>query len=468
MIQSKEVVNNAIASNIDEVEEYERTPVPENKTKDFKSFANLVTGEHIAGSEFVIGPLFVLHGVSAIDVVLGLLIGNLMAVLSWVFICAPIAVKTRLTNFYLLERICGYKLVSVYNIINALQSSVVAASMIAVSATAIGIGFNIEVPGIKDVMPNSWVWIVLVASIGSVITFVSIYGYDTVAKFSGIFAPWMPLVFIAAAFAVLPQLGVNSISDFWTVANKSIWTGIPQAGQSKYTIWHIIFFSWLCNSAMHIGLSDMSIYRYAKKSSYAFASAIGMYLGHGIAWLCSGVLCAIVIQKGNYNPSPGEIAFYSVGLTGILCVIIAGWTTANPSIYRAGLAMNGIFPHVKRWRLTMYIGIFAILMAIFPGVISKLDQILAFYALVAAPVGAVILLDVYFFEKWGLKSNYAERNNLSINKAVALTWIISMLCSYLLCRVLDLDFFFFMAIPGWFLAALLYYIFSKTFQKQNI
>jgi purine-cytosine permease-like protein len=455
------------ALKIEQVEEYERTPVPENKTKDFRSFVNLVTGEHIAGTEFVIGPLFVLHGVAAFDVVLGLLIGNFLAVLSWVYICAPIAVKTRLTNFYLLEKICGYRLVSLYNGINALQSCVVSASMIAVSATAVGIGLGVEVPGIMDVLPNSYVWVLLVLGIGSVITLVAVYGYDTVAKFSGIFAPWMPLIFIAGALAVLPQLGVNSISDFWEVANNSIWTGNPQAGKSKYTIWHIIFFSWLCNSAMHIGLSDMSIYRYAKKANYAFASAVGMYIGHGMAWLCSGVLCAVALRNGNANPSPGEIASYSCGLAGIFCVIIAGWTTANPSIYRAGLALNGIFPNVKRWKLTLYIGLLAIFMSVFPGVISKLDQILAFYALVAAPVGAVIFLDVYFFAKWGLQANYAEKRNLQFNKAVALTWLISMLACYLLYVGLGLDFFFFMAIPGWFLAAILYYIFSRVFQKNE-
>ena len=68
----------------------------------------MVAGEHIAGTEFVIGPLLWAYGVSARDLFLGLLVGNLLAVLSWAIVCAPIAVKVRMTIFYMLERISGF------------------------------------------------------------------------------------------------------------------------------------------------------------------------------------------------------------------------------------------------------------------------------------------------------------------------------------------------------------------------
>lgn len=84
---------------LDAIDEFEREPVPPDKVKGFKSFLGMVAGEHIAGTEFAIGPLFVLHGAGARDVFLGLLVGNILATLSWTLICAPIAVKTRLTIF---------------------------------------------------------------------------------------------------------------------------------------------------------------------------------------------------------------------------------------------------------------------------------------------------------------------------------------------------------------------------------
>ncbi len=141
------------------------------KLKKFKDFVSLVAGEHIAGTEFVIGPLFVLHGVSAIDVLLGLLIGNILATLSWTLVCAPTAVKTRLTNFFQLERICGFRLVSVYNLVNGLCYAVAAAAMIGVSASAIGILLDIEGPGLTSLYPNSVEWVVIIIAVGSVIAF---------------------------------------------------------------------------------------------------------------------------------------------------------------------------------------------------------------------------------------------------------------------------------------------------------
>ena len=94
-----------ITKKLEAVDEFERIPVPNNKLKGPASFWGMYAGEHTAGTEFVIGPLFVAHGVSAGDLVSGLLVGNLLAVLSWVFICAPIAMKKRLTLYYQLEKI---------------------------------------------------------------------------------------------------------------------------------------------------------------------------------------------------------------------------------------------------------------------------------------------------------------------------------------------------------------------------
>ena len=50
--------------------EFERTPVPQSKLKSWKSFLGMYAGEHAAGTEFMIGPLFLTAGVSAFDLIL--------------------------------------------------------------------------------------------------------------------------------------------------------------------------------------------------------------------------------------------------------------------------------------------------------------------------------------------------------------------------------------------------------------
>ncbi|MEO0330388.1 MAG: hypothetical protein AAF223_01705 [Bacteroidota bacterium] len=454
-----------IQEQLSEIKEYEREPVPQQAVKGFKSFVGMVAGEHIAGTEFVIGPLFVLHGAAAKDVFVGLLVGNMLATLSWALACAPAAVKTRLTIFYQLEKISGVGLVTIYNAINGLLFCVTASAMIGVSASAVSLLFNISGPGLTDMYPTNVAWVIIIFAIGLVITIVATFGFDRVSNFANIFAPWMPLVFLASGIAMLPTLDVHSISSFWEAAETKIWTGIPAEGQTKYTFWHIMIFAWLCNSAMHIGLSDMSIYRYAKRSTYGLASAFGMFIGHYMAWIASGILCAVALQNGNTNPSPGQIAFMGAGLAGAICVVVAGWTTANPTIYRSGLAVQALLPKLCRWKVTLIVGMTATLLACSPAIVSKLDQFLGIYALFASPVGAVVLVDIYLFPKLSLISNLSSMTKDYVNIPVLLAWVIAVSLSYALYVYLEADFYFFMAVPGWILSGVSYLGFAYIHQK---
>jgi purine-cytosine permease-like protein len=452
----------ALTKRLDAISEFERVSVPKGKLKKAASFWGMYAGEHTAGTEFVIGPLFVAHGVSAFDLITGLLVGNILAVLSWGFITAPIAAKTRITLYYYLEKIAGNKLTMIYNLVNALMFCFLAGSMIAVSATAIGIPFNMTMPSLNDFYPNSVGWVIAVLGIGAVTTLVAMFGYTLVARVAKYAAPWMILVFIAAAIAVLPELGVRSLSDFWTVAKEKIWNGNSLPGQSQFTFWHVMFFAWFCNLAMHIGMSDLSILRYAKKWYYGFTSSAGMFVGHYIAWLASGILYSLFLLESNNSLifAPGPVAYRAAGLTGVLCVIIAGWTTANPTIYRAGLALQGIMPRSKTWKVTMLVGIITTFAAFFPALVMKLLDFVALYGLILMPIGAVIFADYWIIPKLGLQQNYAEVKKIVFSWSTAVTWGITLLISLLL----PLEIFF-KALPGWFIAIGLYITLSYVQQK---
>lgn len=446
-----------LGARLEQVQEYEKVPVPNHRLKGWWSFLGMYAGEHTAGTEFVIGPLFVAHGVSAGALVTGLLAGNLLAMLSWAFLCAPIAVKERITLYYKLEKICGKNLTTLYNLVNALMFCFLAGSMIAVSATALGIPFGLPMANLTDWLPNNALWIVIVFIVGTITTLVAMLGYDVIARFAGYAAPWMPLVFIASAIAVLPELGVTSISNFWEIANEKIWTGVPLRDQSKFTFWHVMFFAWFCNMAMHIGMSDLSILRYAKKWTAGFASISGMFVGHYFAWLASGILYALFLQmnQGSLEFAPGPIAYYSAGIAGAACVIIAGWTTANPTIYRAGLAVQAVMPKAKTWKVTLLVGLVTTLAACFPALVMRLLDFVALYGLMLMPMGAIIFIDVWVLPRSGLKSNLAELANLTWNWAAALTWFITLGACLALNKMAGIEIFF-LGLPGWFISVILY------------
>jgi len=458
----------AVGSILSVGEEFERESVPQSHLKGLRSFIGMYAGEHAAGTEFMIGPLFVAHGVTAFDLLVGLLLGNLLAVLSWRFMTAPIATRVRQTMYYQLERICGYKLVSLYNLANGLMFCFLAGAMVSVSATAVGIPFNMTMPGLNDWLPNSVGWIIAVVAVGLVIGIIAAKGYESVAHFANIAAPWMVLVFLACGIAALPELGVHSLGDFWQIAKERIWTGSVVRTPPKFTFWHVVFFAWFCNLAMHVGMADLSIFRFAKKARYGYASAAGMYVGHYMAWIAAALLYALQLQKDptNETVAPGPMAVNIAGLAGAVCVVVAGWTTANPTIYRAGLAFQILFKKWSRFRVTLLAGALATVGAIFPALVMKLLDFVALYGLILMPMGAVIFIDYWVFPKIGLKRFFAEVAQLNFNWAAGVAWIVSLM----ICLFLNLYFgiqIFFLSLPGWFIAAILHLTISKYIQRNH-
>ncbi|MCL4192800.1 MAG: hypothetical protein KJZ87_13790, partial [Thermoguttaceae bacterium] len=259
--------------------EYEREPVPERSLLGFKSFVGMYAGEHTAGTELMIGPLFVAAGVSAFDLVFGLLLGNLLAVASWTLLTAPIATRSRLTLYYQLEKICGRNLVTLYNLANGVMFCFLAGAMVTVSATAVGVWIEFPMPQLDDLYPNSLGWVLAVLGVGAIISIVAAYGYQMVARVANIAAPWMVLMFVAFGLVSLQRLGVDSLDGAWSVARERILVGgDPLPGQTKFTFWHVTFFAWFCNMAMHVGMADLSVFRFARKSWYGIASGAGMFL----------------------------------------------------------------------------------------------------------------------------------------------------------------------------------------------
>lgn len=455
--------------------EFEREPVPEKARMGLKSFVGMYAGEHCAGTELMIGPLFVACGVAAFDVLAGLFVGNLLAVLSWVFLCAPIAVKARLTLYYQLEKICGRNLVTLYNLANGVMFCFLAGSMITVSATAVGVWFKFPMPALTDVYPNSLGWVLGVLGVGAVISVVAAYGYRTVSRFANIAAPWMVLVFLVFGIVGVRQFveasgsSVAEMGGIWGLANE-IWKGgEPLPGQIKFTFWHVTFFAWFCNMAMHVGMSDLTVFRFARKPWYAVASGAGMYVGHFMAWLCASVLYALQLHltPENTDVLPGPMAFKACGIAGLICVIIAGWTTANPTIYRAGLAFQAIMPKVSRFKVTLATGAIATIAGMFPLIAMKLLGFVAIYGMILMPMGAVVFVDFWFMKKLGLKSSYAEGAGISFNWAAGITWFLTLgVCVYLV-KFAGVQIFF-VSLPGWFVAAILYIVLSKVFQSKEV
>jgi NCS1 family nucleobase:cation symporter-1 len=440
--------------------EFETKPVAPEQLQEARHFAASYAGEHVAGTEFVIGALFVAWGVSTHDILYGLLLGNLMAVLTWGLITAPIATDTRLTLYAYLEKIAGPGTIKLYSIINGILFAILAGAMVTVSASAVRVLFGIP-PQVKW-YPTDISFVLVAVAVGTVVVIVAAKGFKGVAHFSEICAPWMILMFIAGALAVLPVLvsvtrGVDSIgglSDFVKVADEHIWV-------EKHTdvgFWHVAAFAWVANLAMHGSLGDMTLLRFARTSSYGYFSAFGMFIGHYLAWICAGIMgagVALILKSSIGQLDPGEVAFQSLGIAGVIAVIIAGWTTSNPTIYRSGLAFQSLNHEWSRTRVTVIVGIATTVVACFPFVFTKLLGFVGIMGLMLAPVGAVMVTEHWIFPRIGFTRYWSHYRKNTTNFAAVLTWVASLILALYLERSGTLHLFF-LLIPVWMFATLSY------------
>lgn len=439
-------------------DEFEREPVPQSALKGPSSFWGMYAGEHTAGTEFMIGPLFVAWGASAFDLIFGLLLGNLLAVLTWRFLTAEIAARKRLTLYYQLELITGRKLVILYNLFNGILFCFLAGAMVTVSATAVGVPFgdSIRMPTFSDSLPTGIVWCVICLAIGAAMTFVAVRGYGFVARIGHIAAPWMLLVFLACGLVMLGRLGTFDLFELIRP---------PANTASRLGFWGIVFFSWFCNAAVHLGMSDLSILRFARKPSYGWASAAGMFLGHYIAWICAALLLVYWVNERGVSATqgmaPGPMVYDAVGIAGLLCVVIAGWTTANPTIYRAGLAIQGMFPSLARRTGTLIAGALCTVASVFPAVAMKLLDFVGIYGTILAPIGAVIAVDHFLAERLGLAPQPAARSGLSFNGAVLFAWLLPVAAGLWFYFRFGVPAFF-LPLPCWLACGLLYIGFQKA------
>jgi NCS1 family nucleobase:cation symporter-1 len=474
MVEDK--TSSGVVSKLDSLYEFDRESIAKSKLHSGRYFAGLFAGEHVAATEFVIGALFVSWGAGAADIIFGLIVGNLLAVLSWTFVAAPIAVKTRLTLYWYLRKIAGPYVMVIYNILNAVLYCILAGAMITVSASAVRLPFNI--PPQTHWYPEDWRFVVVVIFVGAVVVTLAILGFKRLSQFSTLCSPWMFLMFIAGGLVSLPLLAsqvpeigsIQSLDDLWYLAKTTIWTGTAIGGGASLGFWHVAAFAWICNLAMHMGLSDMAIFRYAKKASYGLYSAFGMFLGHYLAWICAGIMgatAALILNTTLLNLDSGAIAYFALGTTGAVAVVIAGWTTSNPTLYRAGLALQVITPGWPRWVVTLVAGTITTIIACFPFVFTKLLDFVGIYGLLLAPVGAIVIVEHYVFPKIGYTRYWTSLQEKLLNWPAFVSWLIAIVVAYFL-WINETIHLFFLFVPVWILTSLLYLVLSPLAGARKI
>ena len=449
----------------------EQLPIADHKLHGWKHILGLYAGEHVAATEFVIGATFVALGAKTMDIIWGLLIGNILAILSWTLITSPIAVDTRMSLYTYLNKIAGDSMTKLYNWANVLIFTVISAAMITVSSTAVRFAFDI--PAQLNWYPtNAW-FVLVVLVVGIIVVFVAMYGFKAVSEFSNICAPWLFVMFSSGALVLMPALaesvlGTTVISgwqDFLTMGDKSIWTGINSEGEPGIGLLEVIGFAWAANTITHFGLIDMALLRYAKKKEYGLATSSGMLFGHFIAWISAGIMgagTAVLLKKSIVDLDPGDVAYYALGLSGFVIVIVAGWTTANANLYRAGLAAQAIFTKYSRKQTTMAVGIVTVIVACFPFVFTQILPLLTYAGLLVVPVGGIVFAEHVIFPRIGLTRYWVHYLKLKHSTPAVASWGLGLVFGFGL-NALDVMSFYYLFIPTWIFTIIVYTILARLY-----
>ena len=442
----------------------EERPVPKTRLASLGSFLGIYGGEHIAATEFVIGALLVTWGVRATELLLGLLVGNFLATLMYAWVCAPIAVDTRLSLFAYLRKATGPWFQKAYSAAWGLTSICYAATMTAIAATSLRQAFGFPIQA--HWYPTSAGCVALTLAFVAVTTFVAAYGFAGVARFSAICAPWMIVCFFCGACVALPLLtaatGFGPVSGpggLLRLFNEHIFTGVAPEGGQHLTFWHVAAFAWMCNFAYHGGLNDMAIFRFAKKASYGWVGLFGMYVGHFFAWTCAGVMgatAALLLKTGLSSLDSGAVTWQILGWTGLLAVVAAGWTTATPNIYRAALSFATFFPKASLRKLSFGVGAVIAVAACFPAM-QRVDNLVTIVVFLLSPVGAICLVEHWLFPRLGLVRFWCLYRGMRINPAALAAWgaagafTVAMLATGALHK-------FFIFLPAFLLAGVAYLV----------
>jgi NCS1 family nucleobase:cation symporter-1 len=207
----------------------------------------------------------------------------------------------------------------------------------------------------------------------------------------------------------------------------------------------------------------MALFRFAKRSSYGLLSASGMFLGHYVAWICAGMMgvgAALILNTPLARLDSGDVAYQTLGWAGVLAVVAAGWTTANPTLYRAGLALQAVTPDWSRSRVTLATGVVTSLIACFPFVFTKLLDFVGLYGLLLAPAGAIVVAEHWIFPKLGLTRYWTSNRGSLLNWPALVCWLVAVALALVLERTGTLHLFY-LAVPVYLFTLVLYILLAS-------
>lgn len=117
------------------------------------------------------------------------------------------------------------------------------------------------------------------------------------------------------------------------------------------------------------------------------------------------------------------------GVIALIVLLLAQWTSNDNNLYCSALGFAVVFRKMKKWHLTTISGFLGILLAVL-GIYENFDSWLTVLGVLIPPMGGVIAVDYYLFNKQHYVTSNLERL-VNIRPVPVVAWIIGSLVSFL-------------------------------------
>ena len=118
-------------------------------------------------------------------------------------------------------------------------------------------------------------------------------------------------------------------------------------------------------------------------------------------------------------------------------------------------------PAMSRSIATIIAGTVCTVAGLFPLFAMKLLDFVGIYGMVLAPVGAIIVVDVFLAKSLGLTSDPAEKFRSPFNVAALLAWVIPAAIGFWSVGFFSLPLPHYATLPVWIASGVLYILLSK-------
>jgi cytosine permease len=375
--------------------DYETERVPETSLRSWWDILAVQFG-FIFGSSALVWAMKFTAGFTFIDAIWVFVVGHFLVF--WVFyLNGLLGVRERMTTFFIARQAFGP--VGTHVIAVLLSFAMVGWMGAQVAATAEGIA---AATGINVILLD------IILGIG--ILWSSVVGFKALKRLSNVSVPFFIVVCIAGIVISHSKIGgIGALISAQPTQPMSFMQGI----------------SAVIGSIAMMGLVTPDISRYAKSSrDLSVAVIVSFAVGHILIPL-AGVLMAMAAGSTNV----GVVCWKLLGWWGVLMLILSGWTTADNDIYSAGLALQEVWPNVKRWKICTVVGILGTLAAIF-GILKYLISWMVLLAAIAPPAFAIMQADYWVLPLFGVPRGLTEKQGRAINWVAFVCWIVGSFSFY--------------------------------------